>query len=1178
MSRKSSSPNTSTPIVPGSRGMRRITGRYSSPFEKSAGNSNRLDEDDDDSLAEFLPNSPVKVHNFLAKAAESSDEDSLALKSEGNRSALDVSSVEQSPAASSGSKKRDESLSAADESVVVDSFEEMSISAGKMGSAKYSESDESGPAYNRKGDRSRSLLERDGGTDSDQSPASSRPMTGGLRERLLRQQISKTKLQKQQNLSPVTRNIPNRISSSASTHDRKENTPPLLGEPVRVQKTKEKKQLRRVVIDSDSSGDDSPDMTRPEFNQTREKKPIDDVIEVSSDSSDDDDDEEEEQQGRKVEIIESSESEQSDKDEEEEERGDVDEDEDEEENENEKEEAEEPSGSKADNSDDDIQIIGVKVSDRPIQSVPIVRPVQSVQPVQQRVEAGPSRVLGGAERASKEAKLRDLERLKTNQILSKLPDGGKRLLERIAELKKELSEASTVDPPANQPRSAPAAAARVITISLADQQRIHERMMASNPVQNRLYGGKMTESRFHQAKTVTNDVLVQMHHSLTKMPEHEETDTPGGMMIDLMRHQKEGLTWLLWRERQRSPGGILADDMGLGKTLSMIALILHKKNQRREMGDAEADKWKAKTLADSKLVASNATLVICPASLMGQWEKEIERRVKIGRLRVHVFHGPKTKRESNPHRLAKFDVVITTYSLVSNELGEKAKPLGDDDEEDSGDDEQSFAEGGKKKKRPIKKMTATGESVLTKIAWERVILDEAHAIKNRTSLAAKSCCRLAAAARWCLTGTPIHNALWDLFSLVRFLRIEPFDEEAVWKEWIMDSNSSKAAERLNMIVKTNLLRRTKEQKCHLTGVELVALKPRMYDESTLKLDGLERKVYDIMFAACRDKVKDLLKSEETRDMEMRALSSGRARHEDFGYRNPFLAKSQRAVKSDDKFQQMTVIFVLLLRLRQACVHLALTKDAVDMEAFDPAALGMDGGSKADVDAILAAQLGEMSLDENALSDQVTDVNQAAIDQLFSPEYESAKVRILLENVEKVLQSKDKCVIVSQWTSLLDIVAIHLKKRRVQFTEITGKVPIPERQDRVDQFNRTDGGPVVMLLSLTAGGCGLNLVGGNHLFLVDLHWNPALERQACDRIYRMGQKKTVYVHKMVCDDTMEQRVLALQKKKLEMADSVLEGAASKKLNKLSLTDLKFLFDLDKRAAAQFAVAPPPSFPK
>ena len=102
----------------------------------------------------------------------------------------------------------------------------------------------------------------------------------------------------------------------------------------------------------------------------------------------------------------------------------------------------------------------------------------------------------------------------------------------------------------------------------------------------------------------------------------------------------------------------------------------------------------------------------------------------------------------------------------------------------------------------------------------------------------------------------------------------------------------------------------------------------------------------------------------------------------------------------------------------------------------------------------------------------------------------------------------------------------------------------------------------MLLSLGAGGVGLNLVGANHLFLLDLHWNPQLESQACDRIYRVGQKKEVKVHRFLCRETVETRILDLQKKKLELADGVLTGAS--RASKLTFDDLKSLFGLNDGA--------------
>ena len=100
----------------------------------------------------------------------------------------------------------------------------------------------------------------------------------------------------------------------------------------------------------------------------------------------------------------------------------------------------------------------------------------------------------------------------------------------------------------------------------------------------------------------------------------------------------------------------------------------------------------------------------------------------------------------------------------------------------------------------------------------------------------------------------------------------------------------------------------------------------------------------------------------------------------------------------------------------------------------------------------------------------------------------------------------------------------------------------------------------MLLSLLAGGVGLNLVGGNHLFLADMHWNPQLEAQACDRIYRLGQEKPVHIHRFLTADSVEEGMLVVQKRKLEMADSILDGAEKSGPNGLTIDDLKIIFNL------------------
>ncbi|XP_029671869.1 uncharacterized protein LOC115240701 [Formica exsecta] len=157
------------------------------------------------------------------------------------------------------------------------------------------------------------------------------------------------------------------------------------------------------------------------------------------------------------------------------------------------------------------------------------------------------------------------------------------------------------------------------------------------------------------------------------------------------------------------------------------------------------------------------------------------------------------------------------------------------------------------------------------------------------------------------------------------------------------------------------------------------------------------------------------------------------------------------------------------------------------------------------------------------------------------------------------QSDYKLIIVSQWTTLLDVIASHLPTiKDATFSKFTGNVAIKDRQNVVDSFNSRNSGPRILLLSLTAGGVGLNLIGGNHLLLFDNHWNPQLETQAQDRIYRFGQIKNVFIYKFICVDTIEERVKALQERKLEIASSVLSGDKNNASMKLTLNDLKSLF--------------------
>ncbi|XP_061093000.1 transcription termination factor 2 [Conger conger] len=641
-----------------------------------------------------------------------------------------------------------------------------------------------------------------------------------------------------------------------------------------------------------------------------------------------------------------------------------------------------------------------------------------------------------------------------------------------------------------------------------------------------LYGGRMTESRLLVVKNATAETIDHLHHSLESCPAPDtEAPEPKGIKVPLLLHQKHALAWLLWRETQRPCGGILADDMGLGKTLTVIALILAQRKKKAEEEEKKAEKeegWISKT--DSARVASQATLVICPASLVHHWKKEIERHVKKSRLTVYLYHGPSRQRSAS--LLAEHDVVVTTYSLVSKEI-----PVQKEGAEKPSQDTEA----------------APDLSPLLRVSWARLVLDEAHNIKNPKVQTSQAVCRLRARARWAVTGTPIQNNLLDMYSLLKFLRCAPFDEYKVWKAQV-DNGSRRGGERLNILTRTLLLRRTKDQ-MDSSGKPLVSLPDRRCEVHRIKLSKDEKSVYDVVFAQSRSTLQSYLNRHEGNATDPRKGSNV----------NPFekVAQEFGVSQSDSQAPQASSavhILSLLLRLRQCCCHLSLLSKTLDQVELEGEGISLS----------LEEQLSALCLSEASGSDPDPKVSLHGSrfpSELFQDTRESTKIAAVLTELKAIAQGSDaqKSVIVSQWTSMLRIVGVHLDRLGLRFATIDGTVNPKRRMDLVEEFNTNAKGPQVMLVSLCAGGVGINLTGGNHLFLLDMHWNPALEDQACDRIYRVGQHRDVTIHRFICEGTVEDKISSLQEKKKELATTVLSGTGNS-VTKLSLADLRVIFGL------------------
>lgn len=317
---------------------------------------------------------------------------------------------------------------------------------------------------------------------------------------------------------------------------------------------------------------------------------------------------------------------------------------------------------------------------------------------------------------------------------------------------------------------------------------------ATELVQPRTQGDRAMAT-LNAQKALTMELLSNLHSSLKTCPdENTHAEDPKGLKVELMPHQKRALAWLIFRETQKPAGGILADDMGLGKTLTMISLTLKQKEED------ESDDEENETPEERSGKYKGGTLVVCPASLLNQWEGEIRSKTRRGLLDVELYHG--AKREKKAKKLAAHDMVITTYSIVQNECDKNGTIFG--------------------------------------VKWRRVILDEAHQIRNHKSRTAVAVCRLSAKTRWALTGTPVHNKEEDMYGLLKFLRCTPFDDLVVWRRWIANKNSG-GQNRLSAVISSLLLRRTKAD-LQAAGV-LKCLPERKWELITVNLDKQEMDVY-----------------------------------------------------------------------------------------------------------------------------------------------------------------------------------------------------------------------------------------------------------------------------------------------------------------------------------------------
>lgn len=167
------------------------------------------------------------------------------------------------------------------------------------------------------------------------------------------------------------------------------------------------------------------------------------------------------------------------------------------------------------------------------------------------------------------------------------------------------------------------------------------------------------------------------------------------------------------------------------------------------------------------------------------------------------------------------------------------------------------------------------------------------------------------------------------------------------------------------------------------------------------------------------------------------------------------------------------------------------------------------------------------------------------------EGESGKLESLRELLEQIQDGNRRVLIFSQFRGMLDIIESELDKLGMESFKITGSTPAKERQDMTTAFN--DGQRSAFLISLKAGGVGLNLTGADTVILVDLWWNPAVEAQAIGRAHRIGQERNVEVYRMITRGTIEEKIQELQESKRNLVSTILDGAEAK--SSLSVEEIR-----------------------
>ncbi|GHU99025.1 Snf2 family protein [Deltaproteobacteria bacterium] len=411
-------------------------------------------------------------------------------------------------------------------------------------------------------------------------------------------------------------------------------------------------------------------------------------------------------------------------------------------------------------------------------------------------------------------------------------------------------------------------------------------------------------------------------------------------------------------------------------------------------------------------------LIVVPTSVLPNWEREAKKFVP--NLKCVIIYG--ARRGGLLKHAADAHIVVTTYALLRRNLEE-----------------------------------------MEKYDFNTVILDEAQNIKNPNTITARAVRRLNARMRLCLSGTPIENNLFELWSLFEFLMPGFLGSQHAFQCGIVKpikDGDTETLEYLRTRVRPFILRRTKAEVAQ-------DLPPKLENVTFCALEDAQAELYTALARKLRAQV--------LADVDEKGI-----------------AKSQMSILD------------ALLKLRQICCHPRLLK------------IEMPG---------------------------------------FSNNLPSGKFNAFKDMVTEIVEGGHKMLVFSQFVRMLHIIRQWLDASKMPFCYLDGASK--ERLEMVDKFNNSPDIPI-FLISLKAGGTGLNLTSADYVIHYDPWWNPAVENQATDRTHRIGQTRQVFSYKLICENTVEEKIVKLQASKRDMAEAIIPGRGAWK--PLTRDDLEMIFDI------------------